>query len=167
MQTIFWCAFSRKKIVDSNFIKLLYKGQIDNDAALVQVIARCWTGVKSLSESMMTRFYDTYIYVIRSQCVSRGPHNVNYLVTKPTIELLAAAKTLLQFRGSYDLFTNYEYSLFDWYQLIHWGRDKMAAIFKATFLNGFSGMKMYVFRLRFHWSLFLGVQLAILQHWFR
>ena len=36
MQTIFWCAFSRKKIVDSNFIKFIIKGQIDSDAVLVQ-----------------------------------------------------------------------------------------------------------------------------------
>ena len=39
--------------------------------------------------------------------------------------------------------------------LTHWGRDKMAAIFQTTFSNGFSGMKMYEFRLTFHWGLFL------------
>ena len=38
--------------------------------------------------------------------------------------------------------------------LTHWGRDKMAAIFQTTFSNGFSWMKMYEFRLTFHWSLF-------------
>ena len=53
-----------------------------------------------------------------------------------------------------------------WY-LTHWGRDKMADIFPPTFSNGFSWMKMYEFRLIFHWSLFLGVQLTIFQHWFR
>ena len=36
---------------------------------------------------------------------------------------------------------------------------KTAAIFKTTFSNAFSWMKMYEFRLRFHWSLFLRVQL--------
>ena len=51
--------------------------------------------------------------------------------------------------------------------LTHWGRDKMAVIFQTTFSNGFSWMKMYEFRLTFHWSLFLGVQLTIFQHWFR
>ena len=51
--------------------------------------------------------------------------------------------------------------------LTHWGRDKMAAIFQTTFSKGFSWMKMYQFRLTFHWSLFLGVQLTIFQHWFR
>ena len=51
--------------------------------------------------------------------------------------------------------------------LTHWGRDKMDAIFQTTFSNGFSWMKMYELRLTFHWSLFLGVQLTIFQHWFR
>ena len=51
--------------------------------------------------------------------------------------------------------------------LTHWGRDKMTAIFQTTFSNGFSWMKMYEFRLTFHWSLFPGVQLTIFQHWFR
>ena len=51
--------------------------------------------------------------------------------------------------------------------LTHWGRDKMAAISQTTFSNAFSWMKMYKFRLRFHWSLFPRVQLTIFQHWFR
>ena len=51
--------------------------------------------------------------------------------------------------------------------LTHWGRDKMAAIFQTTFWNAFSWMKMYEFQLKFHWSLFLRVQLTIFQHWFR
>ena len=51
--------------------------------------------------------------------------------------------------------------------LIHWGRDKMAAISQTTFPNAFSWMKMYGFRLRFHCSLFQRFELTILQHWFR
>ena len=51
--------------------------------------------------------------------------------------------------------------------LTHWGRDKMAAIFHKTFSNRISWMKMFEFRLTFHRSLFLGVQLTIFQHWFR
>ena len=35
-------------------------------------------------------------------------------------------------------------------------------IFKCIFLNA-----KYEFRLRFHWRLFLGVQLTIFQHWFQ
>ena len=51
--------------------------------------------------------------------------------------------------------------------LTHWDRDTMAAIFQTTFWNAFSWMKIYEFRLKFHWSLFLGAQLTIYQHWFR
>ena len=49
----------------------------------------------------------------------------------------------------------------------HWGRDKMAAVSQTTLSNAFSWMKMLEFRLRFHWNLFLRVQLTIFQHWFR
>ena len=51
--------------------------------------------------------------------------------------------------------------------LTHWGRDKMAAIFQTTFSNGFLWIKIHEFRLTFHWSLFLRLQLTIFQHWFR
>ena len=45
--------------------------------------------------------------------------------------------------------------------LTHWERDKMAAIFQMTFSNTFPWMKMYEFRLNFHWSLLLRVRLTI------
>ena len=51
-------------------------------------------------------------------------------------------------------------------KLTHWGRDKMDAISQTTFWNAFSWMKMLEFRLIFHRSLFLRVQLTIFQHWF-
>ena len=51
--------------------------------------------------------------------------------------------------------------------LTHWGRDKMAAILQTTFSNAFSWMKMHEFHLRFHWSLFLRLELTIFQHWFK
>ena len=35
---------------------------------------------------------------------------------------------------------------------MHWGRDKMAAIFQTTFSDAFSWMKMVKFQLRFHWN---------------
>ena len=53
------------------------------------------------------------------------------------------------------------------WSLAHWGRDKMNAISQPTFSNAFSLMKMFEFWLKFHWSLFLRVQLTIFQHWFR
>ena len=49
----------------------------------------------------------------------------------------------------------------------HWGWDKMAAIFQTTFSNAFSWMNMYEYWSKYHWSLFLRVQLIIFQHWFR
>ena len=42
--------------------------------------------------------------------------------------------------------------------LTHWGRDKIDAILQTTFSNAISWMKMFEFRLKFHWSLFLRVQ---------
>ena len=51
--------------------------------------------------------------------------------------------------------------------LTHWGRDKMDAISQTTCSSTFSWMKIYEFRLKFHWSLFLRVQLIIFQHRFR
>ena len=51
--------------------------------------------------------------------------------------------------------------------LTHWGRDKMDAISQTTSSSAFPWMKMFKFRLKFQWSLFLRVQLTIFQHWFR
>ena len=49
----------------------------------------------------------------------------------------------------------------------HWGPVKIAAIFQTTFPDAFSWMKMFKFRLKFHWRLFPRVELTIFQHWFR
>ena len=49
----------------------------------------------------------------------------------------------------------------------HWGWDKMAAISQTTLSNAFSWMKMLIFWLRFHWSLFLRVKFTIFQYWLR
>ena len=51
--------------------------------------------------------------------------------------------------------------------LTHLSLDKMAAISQTIFWDAFSWMKNFVFLSKFHWSLFLGVQLTITQHWFR
>ena len=52
-------------------------------------------------------------------------------------------------------------------KITHWGRDEMDAIWQTTFSSAFSWMKMFEFRLKLHWSLFLMVQLTIFHHWFR
>ena len=51
--------------------------------------------------------------------------------------------------------------------LTHWGRDKIDAISQTTFSSAFCWMKMLEFRIEFHWSLFLRVQLTIFYDWFR
>ena len=45
--------------------------------------------------------------------------------------------------------------------------DKMALISHMMFWKAFSWMKILEFRWKFHWSLFLWVQLTISEHWFR
>ena len=52
-------------------------------------------------------------------------------------------------------------------KLTHLDRDKMAAKFLTTISNAYSWMKLYKFRLRFHWNLFPRVKITIFQHWFR
>ena len=52
-------------------------------------------------------------------------------------------------------------------QLTHPPLDKMDAILQTIFSDAFFWMKSFVFWLKFHWSLFLIVQLTITQHWFR
>ena len=48
--------------------------------------------------------------------------------------------------------------------LTHWERHKITAISQTTFSNTLSWMKIFEFRLRFRWSLFLGYELTIFQH---
>ena len=51
--------------------------------------------------------------------------------------------------------------------LTHLSLYKMAAILQTICSNALSWMKMLEFRFNFHWNLFVRVQLAISQHWFR
>ena len=51
--------------------------------------------------------------------------------------------------------------------LTHLPLNKMASISQTIFSNAFSWMKSFVFWFKFHWNLFLRVQLTIIQHWFR
>ena len=46
----------------------------------------------------------------------------------------------------------------------NWGRDKMVAISQTIFSNKYFSNKVFEFRLTFHWTLFLRVQLTIFQH---
>ena len=51
--------------------------------------------------------------------------------------------------------------------LTHLPLDKMVTFSQTIFWDEFSWMKNFVFWLKFHWSLFLRVQLTTTQHWFR
>ena len=51
--------------------------------------------------------------------------------------------------------------------LTHLPLDKMADISQTIFSDALSWMEFFVFWLKFHWSLFLRVQLKTNQHWFR
>ena len=51
------------------------------------------------------------------------------------------------------------------FSFTHLPLDKMATI--STFSNAFSWMKSFIYWWKFHWSLFLRVQLIITQYWFR
>ena len=52
-------------------------------------------------------------------------------------------------------------------ELTHWDRYEMNNISQTTLSNVLYSMKMFEFRLKFHWSLFPVVQLTIFQHWIR
>ena len=64
------------------------------------------------------------------------------------------------------VFPNTNWDISAGVMLTHWDRERMVAISQTSFSNAFSWMKIYEFRLKFHWSLFPRVQLTIFQHWF-
>ena len=79
----------------------------------------------------------------------------------------ASLSEITEMKISYHSQTAAKQSDTDNYPVTHPGWDKMAAILQMTISNAFSWMKMFEFRLKFHWNLFPRVQLAIWQHWFR
>ena len=87
-------------------------------------------------------------------------------ISNPTISLVAPERD--QETGTSQRSVNRSYVLqsinLKECQIKQWGRDKMVAIFQQTFSNAFPGMKMFEFQLRFHWSLFLKVQLTKFCH---
>ena len=52
-------------------------------------------------------------------------------------------------------------------ELTYWGLDKMDAISQTTFSRAICSMRIVVFWLNFHWNIFAGVQLTVIQHWLR
>ena len=52
-------------------------------------------------------------------------------------------------------------------KLVDWGLTEIITIAQITLSDKFSWRKSFVFRSKFHWSLFVGFQLIICWHWFR
>ena len=86
-----------------------------------------------------------------------------YVVICGFIETFFKKRDKNQARPSWQ--TSNEYRSFVTRLLTQRGRDKMAVILPTTFSNEFSWMKTFEISLKFHWSLFLGVQLTIFQWW--
>ena len=50
---------------------------------------------------------------------------------------------------------------------VRWGREKIPPFHRRFFQNAFTSGKSYELRSRFHWSLFLLLELTIFLHWFK
>ena len=85
----------------------------------------------------------------------------------PFITTLGSTSVVLQLISNVHPCCNYMLFWLICCLLTHWDRDKMDAISQTTCSSAFSVIKMFEFRLKFNWSLFLRVQLTIIQHCFR
>ena len=120
--------------------------------------------------------YIQYITMYHMSLCTRGPAHVCTICTGPALGGLRAwywmvlkcvysfLKKLTRVIGPSTVMAFSVHS--QQMNLTHWGWDKMAAILQIASSNAFSWMKMFEFWLKFHWSLFLRVQLTILQYWF-
>ena len=128
--------------------------------------------VNPLCAELFWRNRNMYLHIIYTSLKCHGVVSWTPHLWKPSTHLwyTVNTKAVMQTQGisshNVDLVCPQKSSP-TWSGLTHWGRDKMAAISQTTFSSEFSWMKMYEFRLRFQWSLFLGVQATISQHWFR
>ena len=167
-------------------LKFVPKGPINNNPALVQVMAWRRSGDKPLSEPMMVSLL-TQICVTRPQWVNTPL--VPCLSTMIPIDFgdttLTRQISLIYASQNY-LFQNYTYwsrwrqhpptadketnscSVFRDRSLVNTLRPRQnGRHFWTTFSNAFYWMKMFELRLKFHWSTYLRVQLTIPQQWFR
>ena len=72
------------------------------------------------------------------------------------------ASKLIYQKGESSFLWDTQNVVYNQFDLTHWGQDKMDAISQTTFSSAFSWFKMFEFRLKFHWSLFVRVQLTII-----
>ena len=133
-----------------------------NDVTLQMFIWSCNIWLQSVNQA-------PYMRILKStECILH-----HFLYSKFTRMLTwkrfyRYAKSTLSSRNHVYSFTyTVDYTDVSKFFLTYWGRDKMAAIFQTSFSIAFSWMKMYEFRIRFHWNLFLRVKLTIFQHWFK
>ena len=129
-------------------LKFVRKGPINNKPALVQRMVWRRTGDKPLSEPVMFWFTDAHI----------GFGDLGFERKR---RFLLTISRLMHIHHERKL------SVVSSFKRNTSRPKKMAAISQTTFSNAFSEMKMYEFRLRFHLSLFLRLELTIYQHWFR
>ena len=113
--------------------------------------------------SALTRVLFWYLFpsLLRN---SGNKHQNNPLVSAETIHHSSTYIILYLLKPMPTMFYD---ALLGHNELTHWGLDEINNISQTTFSNVFSSMKMFKFRLKFHWSLFPRVQLTIFQHWFR
>ena len=111
---------------------------------------------------------------IWTSCGIYGPHFVQILQNFIPRGQIDNKSSLVQVRNStkkviYITWTNVDQAV--WHHVVSLTLDQFntmaGTISHMTFSNAFSWMKYFVFWLKFHWSLFLRVQLTITQHWFR
>ena len=122
----------------------------------------CWSLWKLLSIHYWVGYHRNFSLWIHHCSLSARSWNFSLrIITSHQVHLLSDTQTLTNPQCDH----TFIFSLA--VRLTHWGRDEMNNILQTTFLNVFSSMKMFEFRLKFHWSLFPRVQLTIFQHWFR
>ena len=92
-----------------------------------------------------------------------------YILNRRTCNMVSPTKTQRQVVKTFSCLCWYA-NLYTGLELVspryftHW--DKIAAISQTTFSNALSWTKMYEFRLRLLWGLFLRFESTIFQHWF-
>ena len=103
--------------------------------------------MKDRFDNIRYNCYDAKFHNANSMIISKSPERGNWpFVDAETHVQNSVLLILLVLLGTYEL--------------THWGRDKMAAISQTTFPNTCHRMKIYEFRLTFHWSLFLRLNLT-------
>ena len=144
-------------------LNLLYSRYVLREPLEWWTLHTCYA-IENHNKIFSNTFECLYGYLYHQKCFSKCAYCWPSVVQKALIK--CSLKLILVFILPWDYFCHYH--TIQWLcMLTHWGRDKMAAVSQTTPSNAFSWMKMLEFRLIFRWSLFLRVQLTIIQHWFR